>query len=87
MDSLRYSPNDPYYRLGAVHTCLYVGVRETGLDQRYFLPFQGRIRVPLVIVCPRTSLFLLFFEIGRLRRLISNPSRTVQGILLRTSEF
>jgi len=24
MDSLRYSPDDPYYRLGPVHTCLYV---------------------------------------------------------------
>ena len=27
---LRYSPDDPYYRLGPVHTCLYVRVRETG---------------------------------------------------------
>ena len=24
MDGLRYSPDDPYYRLGPVHTCLYV---------------------------------------------------------------
>jgi len=24
MDGLRYSPNDTYYRLGPVHTCLYV---------------------------------------------------------------
>ena len=23
-------PDDPYYRLGPVHTCLYVRVRETG---------------------------------------------------------
>jgi len=30
MDSLRYSPDDPYYRLGPVHTCIYVEVRETG---------------------------------------------------------
>jgi len=30
MDGLRYSPDDPYYRLGPVHTCLYVRVRETG---------------------------------------------------------
>ena len=30
MDGLRYSPEDPYYRLGPVHTCLYVRVRETG---------------------------------------------------------
>ena len=28
MDSLRYSPDDPYYKLGPVHTCLYVRVRE-----------------------------------------------------------
>jgi len=30
MDGLRYSPDDPYYRLGPVHTCLYVRVLETG---------------------------------------------------------
>jgi len=24
VDGLRYSPDDPYYRLGPVHTCLYV---------------------------------------------------------------
>ena len=30
MDGLRYSPDNPYYRLGPVHTCLYVRVRETG---------------------------------------------------------
>ena len=30
MDGLRYSPDDSYYRLGPVHTCLYVRVRETG---------------------------------------------------------
>ena len=30
MDGLRYSLDDPYYRLGPVHTCLYVRVRETG---------------------------------------------------------
>jgi len=30
MDSLRYSPDDPYYILGPVHTCLYVRARETG---------------------------------------------------------
>jgi len=30
MDGLRYSSDDPYYRLGPVHTCLYVRVRETG---------------------------------------------------------
>jgi len=30
MDGLRYSPDDPYYRLGPVHTCLYVRARGTG---------------------------------------------------------
>jgi len=30
MDGLRYSLDDRYYRLGPVHTCLYVRVRETG---------------------------------------------------------
>jgi len=30
MDGLRYSPDEPYYRLGPVHTCLYARVRETG---------------------------------------------------------
>ena len=30
MDGLRYSPDDHYYRLGPVHMCLYVRVRETG---------------------------------------------------------
>ena len=24
MDGLRHSPDDPYYRFGPVHTCLYV---------------------------------------------------------------
>jgi len=46
MDGLRYSPDDPYYRLGPVHTCLNVRVRETGdwdlfLDQ---VPWNGRGR-------------------------------------------
>ena len=30
MDGLYYSPDDPYYRLGPVHTYLYVPVRQTG---------------------------------------------------------
>jgi len=30
MNGLRYSPDDPHYRLGPVHMCLYVRVRETG---------------------------------------------------------
>jgi len=29
MDGLRYSPDDPYYRLGPVHTSLHARVRET----------------------------------------------------------
>ena len=42
MDGLRYSPDDPYYRLGPVHTCLYVRARETG-DWDLF-PWNGRGR-------------------------------------------
>jgi len=30
MNGLRNSPDDPYYRLGPVHTCLYARVRESG---------------------------------------------------------
>jgi len=30
MNGLRYSLDDPYYRLGPVHTCFYVRARETG---------------------------------------------------------
>jgi len=40
MDGLRYSPDDPYYRLGPVLTCLYVQVRETG-DWDLFLGPNG----------------------------------------------
>jgi len=29
-DANRGSPDDPYYRLGPVHTCLYIRVLETG---------------------------------------------------------
>jgi len=43
MDGLRYSPDDPYYRLGPVHTCLFVQVRETG-DLDLFLPWNRRGR-------------------------------------------
>jgi len=32
MDGLRYSPDDPSYRLGPFHTCLCIRVRETGDD-------------------------------------------------------
>ena len=28
MDGLRYSPDDPYYTLGPVHTCLYIQVHQ-----------------------------------------------------------
>jgi len=37
MDGPRYSPDDPYYRPGPVHTCLYVRVLE--LQLTYFLVF------------------------------------------------
>jgi len=30
MDGLRPFPDDPYYRRGPVHMCLYARVRETG---------------------------------------------------------
>jgi len=36
MDGLRYSPDDPNYRLGPVNTCLYARVYETG-DWDFFL--------------------------------------------------
>jgi len=36
VDSLRYSPDDPFYRLEPDHMCLYVRVRETG-DRNLFL--------------------------------------------------
>ena len=29
-ETKKETPDDPYYRLGPVHTCLYVRVRETG---------------------------------------------------------
>jgi len=40
MDGLSYSPDDPYYRLGLVHTCLYVRVRETGDWDLFLGPLQ-----------------------------------------------
>ena len=43
MDGLRYSPDDPYSRLGPVHTCLYVRVREIG-DWDLFLGPLERAR-------------------------------------------
>jgi len=53
MDGLRYAPDDPYYRLGPVHTCLYVRVRETG-DWDLFpgpLEWAGRRLVELTDGC------------------------------------
>ena len=49
IDGLRYSPDDPYYRLGPVHTCLYVQVRvrETS-DWDLLLGSLGRVRGRLV---------------------------------------
>jgi len=40
MDGLRYSPDDPYYRLGPVHTWLYVRVRETGDWDLFLVPLE-----------------------------------------------
>ena len=40
MDGLHYSPDDPYYRLGPVHTCLYVRVRETGDWDTFLGPLE-----------------------------------------------
>ena len=42
--ALRYSPDEPYYRLGPVHTCLYVRVRETGDWDIFLVPWNGRGR-------------------------------------------
>ena len=41
MVGLRYSPDDPYYRLGPVYTCLYVRVRETGDWDLFLVPGMG----------------------------------------------
>ena len=56
IDGLRYSPDDPYYKLGPVDTCLYVRVRETGDWDlfRSFVPVQSesaicRIRNPVCL--------------------------------------
>ena len=40
MDGLRYSPDDPYYRLGPVYTCLYVRARETGDWDLFLVPLE-----------------------------------------------
>jgi len=40
MDGLRYSPDEPYYRLGPVHTCLYVRVCETGDSDLFLGPLK-----------------------------------------------
>ena len=36
MDGLRYTPDDPFYTLGPVRTCLYVRVCETGEKDNFF---------------------------------------------------
>ena len=40
MEGLRYSPADPYYRLGPVHMFLYIRVRETGDWDLFVGPLQ-----------------------------------------------
>jgi len=40
MNGLHYSPDDLYYRLGPVHTCLYVRVRETGEWDLFLGPLE-----------------------------------------------
>ena len=44
IDGLRYSPDDPYYGLGPVHTSLYVELRETGDWDPFLVPRNGRGR-------------------------------------------
>ena len=39
MDGLRYTPDDPYYTLGPVRTCLYVRVCETGEKDNFLKKF------------------------------------------------
>ena len=56
VDGLHYSPDDPHYRLGSVHTCLYVRVRETG-DWDFF-PWNGRGR-RLVELTEGVKLFII----------------------------
>jgi len=40
MDGRCYSLDDPYYRLGPVHTCLYVRVRKTGHWDLFLGPLE-----------------------------------------------
>ena len=56
MDGLRYSSDDLYYRLGPIHTCLYVRVHETGDWDLFLGPLEWATRrvrrlVELTDVC------------------------------------
>jgi hypothetical protein len=51
MDGLCYSPDDPYYRLGPVHTCLNVRVRETGDWDLFPWNWRGQRLVELTDGC------------------------------------
>ena len=42
MDGLRYSPDDPYYRLWPVHTCLYVRACRLVTGTSSQVPWNGR---------------------------------------------
>ena len=46
MDGLHYSPDDPYYRLGPVHTaaCLYVRACRLVTKTSFYVPWNGRGR-------------------------------------------
>ena len=71
MDGLRYSPDDPYYRLGPVHTCLYVRVRETG-DWDIFLGFIH----PRVLGIPTISFQLKLYSQTYIFAFQSNSEKT-----------
>ena len=53
MDGLRYSPGDPYYKLGPVHTCLYLGACRlvTGTSSWVLWNGRGRRLVQLTNGC------------------------------------
>jgi len=59
MDGLRYSHDDPYYRLGPVYTCLYLRACQLVTGTSFFLDILGRF-------FPNRTRFQLFFpEIGQ----------------------
>jgi len=74
MVCLRYSPDDPYHRLGPVHTCLYVRVRETG-DWDLF-QFGSLSREAPISISDFLSQFL------RNRTRIFFPPEIIQGFWL-----